>query len=302
MSSDEIRRHHHHRRRPDRARRGLLRRAPRRQRADRREPRAAGRPGLGGVPREAHLRRRRLPQDQRPGADRPADRPGDAVRARRAAGRGDRDDLAPGRRRDRAAHRGGRDAAHADDDHHGRPRRLQSAQARPARPRAVGGQRAALLRQAQGGLRRPPGGAGRRRRLGARLGARPAGHGRAADHADPPPRPLPRAGVVGQRGAPAGRRGPGRDPAALRGARGRRATAGSSRSRSRTPTTGEMVEHAVRRAGHPARVRVPPRPDRQLGAGVREQAPDPGQPGAARRTCRASTRRATWPATRARSR
>ena len=41
---------------------------------------------------------------------------------------------------------------------------------------------------------------------------------------------------------------------------------------------GRDARGAVRRAGDAARLRVPPRPDRELGPRVREQAPDPGEP------------------------
>ena len=66
----------------------------------------------------------------------------------------------------------------ADDDRHRRPRRVRAAEAGlPTTLEAVRGQRPALLRAREGGVRGQAGGAGRRRRLRAGLGAQPAGHG-----------------------------------------------------------------------------------------------------------------------------
>ena len=146
--------------------------------------------------------------------------------------------------RDPPAHGRRRDAAYTDDDHHRRAWRVQPAQARPSRPRPLGGQRPALLR-ARRMYSRPPGGAGGRRRLGAGLGDGPAGHGRAADPADPPPRPVPRAGVVGQRGAAGWPKRAASDPHPVRGAGRRPATATSQQITVENTETGELAENPV---------------------------------------------------------
>ena len=85
-----------------------------------------------------------------------------------------------------------------------------------------------------------------RRRLGARLDARAAGHGQGADRARPPARQLPRARVLGQRGARARGRRPRAVLHVLRGARA---------ARRRLAAVGLDREHEDRRgrAGRRAR-------------------------------------------------
>ena len=93
------------------------------------------------------------------------------------------------------------------DDHHRRPRRLRAPQARHRGDRRVAGTRAPLRRSREGPVRGQAVRDRGRRRLCARLDPWAPGHGRPSDHARPPARSLPRARVVHERSAAAGRRG-----------------------------------------------------------------------------------------------
>ena len=186
-------------------------------------------------------------------------------------------------------------------DHHRRPRRLRAAQARDRGHRRLGGPRPPLRRAREGPVPRQGLRDRRRRRLRARLDARPPGHGQPPDRARPPARPLPRARVVRERGAAARGGGPRPDHHARRGARG---------ARRRDDRVGDDREHGrqvdaarrLRRADHAARLRLAPRRDRELGARARGQAPDQDRPDLLPdEHGRACTRPATSPATRARS-
>ncbi len=166
-----------------------------------------------------------LPEDQRAGVRRPHGRAGAAVRRRGAARRGGRDARArQGRRRGAVGHhdRQGRPVPHAHGHHHGRARRVRAAHAADRGPRGVARPRPPLLRQAQGRLRGQALRDRGRRRLRARLDDQPAGHRRRADPRRPPARPLPRPGVVADRGARARRGRRGGTAHALRGARAAR--------------------------------------------------------------------------------
>ena len=122
-------------------------------------------------------------------------RAGSPVRRRGPAGRGGGADpraRQPGRRGAAGGrHRQGRSVPVAGAHHHRRPRRLRAAQARCGGDRRVGGQGPALLRPREGRLRREDLRDRGRRRLGARLDTRPAGHGQASDRAGSPARCVP---------------------------------------------------------------------------------------------------------------
>ena len=169
-------------------------------------------------------------------------------------------------------------------------------------PRGLARPRPALLRDAQGRVRRRALRDRRRRRLRARLDREPAGHRVGPDPPRAPPRPLPRARVVAERGAPARRRGSRTHPHALRGARHpRRRAHRGRRHRARRDRRGRA--HRLRCADPAARLHLAPRRDRRVGPrGRRQEAgarrPDHVRDGA----CPASSPRATSPTTTARSR